>query len=334
MKKTKIMKKKVAIIIPVYNSSKFLKECIESVLLQTYKNIEIILINDGSTDDSLEIIKSYSKKDKRIRYCSIKNSGVSIARNTGLEMCESEKVIFVDSDDIITPNLVEILINKGENAEFVMCGYKVYDMNKNIERKYICPNFSGNIKEYCNRIIDFLTPPFLLGPCFKLFDRKIIEKWNIIFPIDISYGEDAEFVLTYLEHTKTIKCIDNIGYTYRQYDSETLSKKFRKDKMDIYYRINNHILSLLNINDVDGCLQEIYNRHIQNFVEYTKELIISKLKYDEKKKLFFNKGYSSCVLTYKEKAGLLSIAQRILLISLKNKIFFPAYCIFYLKEKF
>ena len=111
------MNEKVAIIIPVYNSSKFLRECIESVIAQTYENIEIILVNDGSTDDSLEIIELYSEKDERIRYCSTKNRGVSSARNIGLKMSESDKVVFVDSDDIITPNLVEILINEGENAD-------------------------------------------------------------------------------------------------------------------------------------------------------------------------------------------------------------------------
>lgn len=179
------MNEKVAIIIPVYNSSKFLRECIESAIAQTYENIEIILVNDGSTDDSLEIIELYSKKDERIRYCSLKNSGVSTARNTGLKMCESDKVVFLDSDDIITPNLVEMLINEGENADFVMCGYVVNDMNKNIRLEYFCPQFSGGIKEYCNQLIKFLIPPYLLGPCFKLFDKKIIEKWGITFPVDI-----------------------------------------------------------------------------------------------------------------------------------------------------
>lgn len=327
------MNEKVAIIIPVYNSSKFLKECIESAIAQTYENIEIILVNDGSTDDSLEIIELYSKKDERIRYCSLKNSGVSTARNTGLKMCESDKVVFLDSDDIITPNLVEMLINEGENADFVMCGYVVNDMNKNIRHEYFCPQFSGEIKEYCNQLIKFLIPPYLLGPCFKLFDKKIIEKWGITFPVDISYGEDAEFVLTYLENIETIKCIENIGYIYRQYDSGTLSKRFRKDKMDIYKRINEHILKLLNVNDAENCLPEICNRYIQNFVEYSRELFMAKLKYGEKKKLFFDKGESNCVLKYERKSGLLSPAQRILLFSLKTKIFFPAYCIFCLKEK-
>lgn len=78
----------------------------------------------------------------------------------------------------------------------------------------------------------------------------------------------------------------NTGYIYRQYDSGTLSKRFRKDKMDIYNRINEHILKLLVTNDAENCLPEIYNRYIQNFVEYSRELFMSKLKYDEKKNFF------------------------------------------------
>ena len=135
-------------------------------------------------------------------------------------------------------------------------------------------------------------------------------------------------MLTYLENIETIKCIENIGYIYRQYDSGTLSKRFRKDKMDIYKRIKEHILKLLNANDAENCLSEICN-----FVEYPRELFMAKLKYGEKKKPFFDKGESNCVLKYERKSGLLSPAQRILLFSLKTKIFFPAYCVFCLKEK-
>ena len=103
--------------------------------------------------------------------------------------------------------------------------------------------------------------------------------------------------------------------------------------MFIYSLINEHILKLLNANDAENCLSEICNRYIQNFVEYSRELFMAKLKYGEKKKLFFDKGESNCVLKYERKSGLLSPAQRILLFSLKTKIFFPAYCVFCLKEK-
>lgn len=329
-----IMNEKVAIIIPVYNSARFLKECIESAVTQTYENIEIILIDDGSTDNSLEIIRDYSKKDRRIKFKSIENSGVSVARNTGLKMCESKKVVFLDSDDIILPDLVETLIDENDRYDFVMCGYVVNDMNKNIKNRYVCSKFSGDIKEFCNQIIDFLIPPFLLGPCFKLFDYSIIKKWNVEFPIDISYGEDAEFVLSYLEHVETIKCIDYVGYEYKQYDSGTLSKRFRKNKMDIYRRINDHILQLISENQAEGCLSDINNRYVQNYIEYTKELVTSRLSYDEKKKLFFDKGKSNDILEYENNSNSLSLAQKILLFSLKTEFFFPTYLIFVVKEKF
>lgn len=324
---------KVAIVIPVYNSSRFLRGCIESVISQTYKDIEIVMINDGSTDDSLNIIEYYSKKDKRIKYRSIKNGGASIARNIGIKMCESNKIMFLDSDDSIAPNLVETLMNEGGDFDFVMCGYLVKEINKNREYKYTCPGFSGRKKEFLNQLINYLIPPYLLGPCFKLFDKRLLEKHNIKFPEDISFGEDAEFVLSYLENAETIKCIEYIGYIYNQYDLGTLSKRFRKDKMDIYKRINDHIIKLLNDNEANNCLLNICNRYIQNYVEYTRELIISQLKYKEKKKLFLDKGKSNYVLDYAMKSGPHSLAQNILLLSLKRNSFFLAYCIFNLKEK-
>ena len=111
-----------------------------------------------------------------------------------------------------------------------------------------------------------------------------------------------------------------------------MSKRFRKDKMDIYNRINKHILKLLAANEADNCFLEC-NRYIQNFVEYSRELFMSKLKYDEKKKLFFYKGESNSVLKYERKAGSLSSAQKMLLLYIKTKIFLSI-LYFLFKRKF
>lgn len=122
------MNEQVAIIVPVYNSSRFLSECIESIIAQTYKNIEIILVDDGSKDNSLEIIEHYAQIDVRIKYVSINNQGVSNARNVGVMMAQSEKVVFVDSDDTVDRNLIEALITQAADVDFVMCGYENYDV--------------------------------------------------------------------------------------------------------------------------------------------------------------------------------------------------------------
>lgn len=324
--------KSVAIIIPVFNSAKFLEECIESVINQSYKQLEIILVNDGSTDNSLNIIKHYAEIDNRIKYSSLENSGVSIARNTGIEMAEAEKIIFVDSDDIIPNNLVELLLTD-EECDFAMCGYCVYDMKRNAYYDYVCPQFKGDIHDFCNCISDYLSPPYLLGPCFKMFSKEIINKWKVVFPPDISYGEDAEFVLSYLEHVSTICCYSDIGYTYRQYNSGTLSKRFRTDKMDIYNRIIRHILSLVFANRAEKCIDAIYRMYIQNYVEYSHELFSSALNYNEKKELFFQKGFTNNVVNYANEVSRMSIAQKLLIFSLKTKIFLPIYAVFIIRDR-
>lgn len=328
------MNEQVAIIVPVYNSSRFLSECIESIIAQTYKNIEIILVDDGSKDNSLEIIEHYAQIDVRIKYVSIINQGVSNARNVGVMMAQSEKVVFVDSDDTVDRNLIEALITQAADVDFVMCGYENYDEKRMKKQKYPCPEFFGDINSFCNTIMDFLTPPFILGPCFKLFDKRIIDKWHIVFPVDISFGEDAEFVLSYLEHVKSVRCVSMVGYTYRQHDSGTLSRKLRTDKMDIYRRINQHILRLVSAHKATKCVPELHKRYIQNYVEYSRELFLSKLKYSEKRKLFINKGEGNCVLESVDGSRRLSLAQKLVLFALRIKVVFPTYVIFFIKEKF
>ena len=119
------MKNLVSIIVPVYNAEKYLKKSIKSITSQTYKNIEIICIDDGSNDKSLEILHKFAGEDQRIRIIYKKNEGVSLARNTGLESAKGDFVLFVDSDDWIEKNLCETLLFYMEKKELdvVMCSY-------------------------------------------------------------------------------------------------------------------------------------------------------------------------------------------------------------------
>ena len=130
---------------PIYNREKFIDKCIKSIINQTYKNIEIILINDGSTDKSLEVCKSFAKKDSRIIIIDSKNEGVSSARNKGNYKATGKDLMFVDSDDYIELNMAEAMINrqKETNTELVICNLYFEDLNNYITEK----NRSCN--EYC-----------------------------------------------------------------------------------------------------------------------------------------------------------------------------------------
>ena len=127
------MDKLISIVIPVYNVEKYIKECIESVINQTYKNLEIILVNDGSTDLSRTICEEYEKKDNRIKIIDKENGGLADARNKGLEYINGELVTFIDSDDYIKEDMIETLLNNliKENADVSICGYYLAYNKKN-----------------------------------------------------------------------------------------------------------------------------------------------------------------------------------------------------------
>ena len=120
---------KVSVIVPVFNVESYLNESLDSILNQTLKDIEIICINDGSTDNSLDILETYSKKDKRIKIISKENEGQGVARNVGLDNAQGEYISFVDSDDFIKRDMLEKLYNKAENndLDLVMCKVSSFD---------------------------------------------------------------------------------------------------------------------------------------------------------------------------------------------------------------
>lgn len=137
LNKEKIMEKKVSIIIPVYNTQKYLKRCINSIIDQTYSNLEIFLINDGSTDNSLEICKEYEKIDERIFIISGENHGVSYARNIGIRKATGEYLYFADSDDYLETDAIEKMIQGFEKAdcELIIAGYNEVENEEKIVKK-------------------------------------------------------------------------------------------------------------------------------------------------------------------------------------------------------
>ena len=163
--------KKVSIIVPIYNAEEYLPKCIDSLINQTYQNIEIILLNDGSTDNTQNIIASY--KDKRIIAINKKNTGIADTRNEGIKKSTGEYIMFVDSDDYLELNSIELLIKKLEKdkSDIVMFNYYLETPNQQIEIKLPINNISS-IKENP----DLLTK-IHLGPCTKIFKSSFASFW-------------------------------------------------------------------------------------------------------------------------------------------------------------
>lgn len=218
------MKDLISIIVPVYNVEMYLKECIESIINQSYKFLEIILINDESTDKSGEICDEYQKRDKRIRVIHKKNEGVSKARNTGLDIAKGKYIAFVDSDDYIEKEMMETLINniKKSKSNISICGYRIFNKKNNIVRKsddklveeILSSKEALKIIFENNKINGFLWN--------KLFERELIEK--IRLQEDIFICEDLFMVCEILKKDLKIFYTSVPLYNYRNsIDSVTLN---------------------------------------------------------------------------------------------------------------
>ncbi|TFT47977.1 glycosyltransferase family 2 protein, partial [Proteus mirabilis] len=178
----------VSVIIPAYNAKKYLERAVNSVLNQSYKNVEVIIINDGSSDDTLSIIKKLSVLHKEIIFFSHENQGISKTRNKGIELAKGEYICFLDSDDTYEPNFLMMLLKETEenNIDFSYCLFnKVFDHND------IRPS-----KEYIdnNTLINFLNFDYF-DICCLLLKKQFIEKHQIKFDTDMIVGEDVWFIL-------------------------------------------------------------------------------------------------------------------------------------------
>ena len=210
---------KVSIIVPIYNSANYLKKCIDSLLNQTEKNIEVLLVNDGSTDNSEEIIKKY--QDERITYISKKNEGIGKTRNLGIDKAQGEYLMFIDSDDYIREDCVEKMLFKAESDH---CDLVISDFLKDYEDHFdevIIPSFEDTSLRNKPDILNNIN----LGPCNKLYKRELIG--NTRFVENLKY-EDVTFVIEVLKNAKRIgKVNDFLSYYVIHGGSETTTRDKR-----------------------------------------------------------------------------------------------------------
>ena len=217
---------KVSIIIPIYNTDKYLSKCIDSIISQTYQNLEIILVDDGSTDDSDKIADDYARKDQRIKVIHQKNTGQSAARNAGLEIATGEYISFIDSDDKIEKSFIEKLLDPyltDKNTALSICGIHYKRLNQHsAEDVYINSLRSVNKKESQKSYILYLltVDGRLYSSVNKLYRAKIAKTTK--FDKNLNFSEDTKYVLDYLKAAKSsnIKFILEPLYIYN-YGTET-----------------------------------------------------------------------------------------------------------------
>lgn len=227
------MNPKVSVVIPIYNVEDYLEECLCSVINQTFENIEVILVNDGSTDRSLEIILSFSKKDRRIKIYNQINKGVSAARNSGIALTTGEYILFVDGDDIIIHNAIEELYHYavGTNADLVI-GNVLYSFPNGkkalvFDRKGV--NNISNIVGYECYVKLMEIDAFPPLPCLFFIKRTVVRDGRLFFKEGIIH-EDELWCVRAMFNSTQVTLVDFNYYIYRQREGSIMNsdnKSFR-----------------------------------------------------------------------------------------------------------
>lgn len=247
----------ISIIIPIYNSEKYLQKCLQSVRRQSYQNIEIILVDDGSTDQSARICDKYAKKDSRFQVYHIKNQGVSHARNYGILQSSGKYICFIDSDDWVPEHYVKSLasIIVRNEIDLVLC-----PLAGQIEEEWT--DFIFDFNQYDSEKFLFLSENyFLYGPVCKIYNVSVLRENRIFFPEEMSYGEDLVFNMKYLRYCNKLYVTNQTSYYYIRENSNSLSQKYREDAFEIEKKLYQELLDFMKIKKIkDQKLEQYYYR--------------------------------------------------------------------------
>ncbi len=258
---------KVSIIIPVYNTEEYLKQCLDSIINQTLKDIEIILINDGSTDNSGKICDEYALRDTRIRVIHQENQGVSVARNKGIETAQGEYLGFIDSDDKIDLDFYEKLYNKAikTNSDMVKANVKTINYNGFTAESLLNP-----------KIIEKQSKWYFYYEWWSaIYKTQLVKENNIRFPEEIIFGEDSLFLHYIIEKAENLEIINDTYYYYQRRKNSTDSLILQNEKINSCLFVYDSILK--NINKLYK--QELIDKEAYSYLYETKNYIIIKYFY-------------------------------------------------------
>lgn len=279
------MNQLISVIIPVYNSEKYLNKCLTSILTQTYSNIEVIIINDGSNDNSLSICEKFKEKDNRIRIITQENKGVSYSRNRGIREALGDYIMFVDSDDFISNNYIELMYKETSQNNYEVCisGMTFCDENEKVIKTELYKNY--NIELNFGEIIpSIINTIYFCSSCKTLFKRDIILKNKILFNNKLKFGEDFKFSFDALRNSKKTGYLSFAGYFYRENrNSSTQNKDI--DVIKQYLQDSLDVLAYINTFTKNDTI--IYNRMFSKLnLALRKVCVVDKITYKNFKKIY------------------------------------------------
>ncbi|SFO24666.1 Glycosyl transferase family 2 [Pseudobutyrivibrio sp. UC1225] len=304
-------RKVLSVVIPVFNAENCIGNCLDALLNQTYQEIEIIAIDDGSTDSSYAILKEYANRDFRIKVYTHANAGVSATRNEGMSKATGEYIIFCDADDYPEPDMAECYVQainewKNSDVSFICCGMFFDNLyNKNVKNKKHLLEAAHGFVEGENYLLSRASSAtlawlklfnFVTNKCYNL---EIIRENNIVFDNDINIGEDLKFNLDYLDHcTGNIGVVNKCLYHYVKRTGESLSISYHASDLEdtkcIYKRFVNWEMSQpgvtdenvmvvkgIYVNDWVSRLTSMYEAHRYGKVHNAKKVLCKELKSKE-----------------------------------------------------
>ena len=225
LKVDELMKKyKISVVIPAYNAENTIEKCINSVLNQTFKDFEIVVVNDGSEDSTGKILNNYICFSN-IKVVNQDNGGVSKARNIGINCSDGEYLFFLDSDDWIDDKLLETAYNFGVNndIDIIACNHREINSTQFSGNTNNCKSFVAKGKREIGELFFDIYPQ---SACAKLFRYDMIKKNNIIFPIGMSHGEDMYFTYSALMESEKIGLVEGVYYNIQNVNFDSLSKRY------------------------------------------------------------------------------------------------------------
>lgn len=307
------MDPQISIIIPIYNAEKYIKRCVSSVIDQSYNKLEILLVDDGSTDNSLNICEAFAAKDSRIKVISQNNGGVSKARNTGLRLAKGEYVMFLDSDDYMLPYMCKTMsdVLHSKQADCVICGIQ------EPEGGLWCPQRNIDYSTLADFKKDFIYQlnTELLSPCWnKIFKRQLITN---LFNEEISFGEDLIFDLEYLNNCSRLSFITTpLVYHEKQVAGSLVTKTGLQRLLDIE-EIHKVIMQFAGEENI---AQDLHKKYIRDLTVYVRFIFLDKRNTFSDKKENLKKWIQGAYLNYMPVMNIKTcLSNRLLLLFLKYR---------------
>ena len=257
-----------SIVVPVYNAQDSVSRCLDSLLKQDFSDFEVLLIDDGSKDDSLRVCQQYAEKDSRVRVFHQENQGVSAARNFGLLQASGEYIGFVDSDDYVTEDYFSLLPSVEEHKpDLVLFGYqRVHVKTGEVIQSLSVPRQPMSKSDFNSRFFDLWTNAGLPYVWNKFFRADMIRKDHLAFRLDMSYGEDFVFVMEFLSRCDQLFFTGGTPYCYVEGTGVSLSSKLDLKKKEYFQKMDEVLLQYFQACKTRVPKERVYNKFFERYL--------------------------------------------------------------------